>query len=188
MKRVTIVCACIICIGFFAVLLVIFPMKEIIEKFQTQIEWISPKNRVAHIALGGSCAKDYLIEIYPDKRVRIAIGSSVLYCDETKTIDVSELNEEINVSVTQEELDRLLNCIDDFINEDLKKIELQSVDPSQNFLITIIYKGKTKTLDGSFFARIDENGNYIQTEAAHNLMISLNEILPVQFDYVGVPY
>ena len=172
------------------------PLREIAGTLNICIEWIgdeqkiviTTEDRIGQIALIGSFSDDYLFDIYLDKKVKITSARQVSFRDETNKFEVDEAKEQIEISLTQEQFADLINCIDNFINEDFDQMEFKISDPSPNFNIITTRDETIKKLDGSFFVNVDENRNYIQIEAAHNLMLILNEISPILISFVRAPY
>ena len=143
---------------------------------------------IVQVALAGSFADDYLVELYPNKNLRLILASHVSFQDETNSFEVDEYGVQTEISLTQGQYEYFLNCVNEFISEDWEKLRFASRDPAPNFCIIAKYGETVKDLDGCLFVDIDENGDYIQTETAHKMMLFLNEILPGQITFVRAPY
>ena len=143
---------------------------------------------IRRISLTGSCSEDYLFNVYSDKKLEIVSARSVLFQDETKMFNVSEIAGQIEFSLTQEQFDSLIDCIDGFIDENLDEIAFMGVDPAFNFNVVVASREIIKKMDGTACVSVDENWNPIQTEMTSNLMLVLHELSPVPIIFVRVPY
>jgi hypothetical protein len=130
---------------------------------------------ICQITLKNIVGTNYLFEIYQNGIVQITSEDIIIF----RNTAVREVTEQTEIFLIQEQMDSLLNAVDDFINESLNEINLQATDPSFFFCVTVNYNGTVRELDGSIILGVDENGNYIQTEAAQKLMLVLNEISPI---------
>jgi len=139
---------------------------------------------IAQIILENIVGTNYLFEIYSDGRMRstsMDIGFSLSFA-------TREVTEQIEILLSQQQLDRLSNAITNFINEDMTGIKLQASDPSFFFCITAIYRDEIRELEGQFFVSLFENDNDIQTKMADTLMTILKEVSPISIVFIEQPF
>ena len=78
---------------------------------------------------------EYLFKIYSDKRLEIFSADYFPFNEKNKIFFEDDIIEQAEVFLTQEQYSELLNNIDNFIKEDLYKIDFKISDPAPFFTL-----------------------------------------------------